>query len=103
MKEMLQLSPSKMIGYWFLTEFETIIRLYGFVHHPNVLPSFLTVNIFSLELIRERLTVEEEHILSFRKSLGINFPWEIGLYTVKGRDSLALVDNLLRSMGFLLG
>ena len=32
MKEMLQLSPSKMIGDWFLTEFETVIRLYGFVH-----------------------------------------------------------------------
>ena len=32
MKEMLQLSPSKMIGDWFLAKFETIIRLYGFVH-----------------------------------------------------------------------
>ena len=32
MKELLQLSPSKMVGYLFLTEEETIIRLYGFVH-----------------------------------------------------------------------
>ena len=46
MKEMLQLSPSKMIGYWFLTEFETIIRLYGFLHQPYVLPSFLIVIFF---------------------------------------------------------
>ena len=74
MKEMLQLSPSKMIGDWFLTKFETIIRLYGFVHHPYILPAFLTVRIFSLELIRKRLTVEEEYILSFRKISGINFP-----------------------------
>ena len=32
MKEMLQLSPSKMIGDWFLAEFEIVMRLYGFVH-----------------------------------------------------------------------
>ena len=73
------------------------------MHQQYILPAFLTINIFSLELIKQRLTIEEEHILSFRKSSRINFPWEIGLYTVKGRDSLALVDNLLRSMGFLLG
>ena len=41
MKEMLQLSPSKMIGYSFLTEFETVIILYGFVHQPYILPAFL--------------------------------------------------------------
>ena len=32
MKETLQLSSSKIIGGWFLSEFETILRLYGFVH-----------------------------------------------------------------------
>ena len=73
-KEMFQLYPSKMIGYWFLTEFEIVIRLYGFVHQPYVLLAFLTVRIFSLELIRQRFTIEEEHILNSRKSSGINFP-----------------------------
>ena len=68
MREMLQLSPSNMIGDWFLIEFETVIRLYGFVHQPYVLPSFMTVTIFSVELIRQSLTLEEEHIMSFRKS-----------------------------------
>ena len=103
MKEMLQLSPSKMIGDWFLTKFEIVIRLYGFVHHLYVHPAFLTVSIFSLELIRKRITVEEEHIMSFKKSSCINFPWKIGPYIVKSRATLPLVDNLLRSMGFLLG
>ena len=51
MSEMLQLSNSKNIGDWFLTEFGTTIRLYGFVHPPYVLPAFLTPRIFSLELI----------------------------------------------------
>ena len=101
MKEMLQLSP-KMIGDWFLTKFETIIRLYGFVHQPYILPAFLTIKNFPLELVRQRITIEEEHILSFRKSSGINFSRKVGPYSVKSRAALPLVNNLLRSMGFLL-
>ena len=100
---MLQLYPSKRIGDWFLTESKTLIRLYGFVHQPYILPAFLKISIFSLELIRQRLTIEEEHILSFRKISGINFPWKMGPYIVKGRATLPLVDNLLRSIGFPLG
>ena len=92
-----------MIGDWFLTKFETVIRLYGFLHQPYNLLSFFTIRVFSLELIRQRLTIEEEHILSFRKSSSINFPWEIGPYAVKSRTSLPLVDSLLKSMGFSLG
>ena len=32
MKEMLQFSPKIRIGDWFLSEYGTVIRLYGFVH-----------------------------------------------------------------------
>ena len=103
MKETLQLSPSKRIGDWFLLESETIIRLYEFLHHPYVLPSFLTTRIFSLEFLRQNIIVEEEHILSFRKSLDMKFPWEVGPYVVKSRASLPIIDNILKSMGFSLG
>ena len=51
MRQMLQLSNSKKIGDWFLTEFGTTIRLYGFVHPPYILPAFLTPKVFSLKLI----------------------------------------------------
>ena len=57
MKETLQLSPSKRIGDWFLSESETIIRLYVFVHQPYILQAFLTTRIFSLELFRQRIIV----------------------------------------------
>ena len=103
MKETLQLFPSKRIGDWFLSESETSIRLYGFVHQPYILLAFLTTRIFSLEFFRQILTVEEEHILNFRKSLDIKFPWEEGPYVVKSRDALPIIDNLLRSMRFSLG
>ena len=103
MKQTLQLSPSKRIGGWFLSESETIISLYGFVHQPYILPTFLKTRIFSLKFFRQRLTVEEEHILNFRKSLDIKFPWEEGPYVVKSRYALPTIDNLLKSMGFSLG
>ena len=77
MRKILQLSHSKMIGDWFLTEFGTIIRLYGFVHQPYILPTFLTARVFSLELIRQILTVEEEHFLNYKKSSNLIFPWEV--------------------------
>ena len=103
MKETLQLSPSKRIGDWFLSESETIIRLHGFVHQPYILPSFLTTRIFSLEFLRQKLTVEEELTLNFRNNLDIKFPWEEGPYVVKSRAALPIIDNLLKSMGFSLG
>ena len=74
MRKMLQLSHRNMIGDWFLIEFGTIIRLYGFVHQPYILSDFLTARVFSLELIRQRLNVEEEHFLSSRKSSNLVFP-----------------------------
>ena len=73
MKDTLHLSPSKMIGYWFLSKSGTIIILYSFVHQPYILPAFLTTRIFSLEFIRKKVKVEEEHILNFRKSLDMKF------------------------------
>ena len=45
MKEALQVSPYRKIGDWLLLEENTIIRVYGFIHEPYVLPSFLTPRI----------------------------------------------------------
>ena len=67
MKEILQFSPERRIGYWFLSEYGIVIRVYGFVHQPYILPAFLTVRVFSLELIRQRLIVEDENFLSYKK------------------------------------
>ena len=103
MRQMLQLSNSKKIGDWFLIEFGKTIRLYGFVHPPYILPAFLTPRVFSLELIRQKLIVEEEHFLNFKKSSSLIFPWELKPYIVRSRAALPLVANLLRGMEFSLG
>ena len=85
-----------------MTKFEMTIRFYGFVHQPYILPYFLTARIFFLELIQQKLTIEEENFLSYKKSSNLVFPWEVGPYIVRSRDALPLVTNLLRGMGFYL-
>ena len=92
-----------MVGDWFLAEEESIIRLCGFVYQPYVLPAFPIARIFSLEFLRQKLTVEEEHVLRFKKSLDMKFPWEAGPYVVKCRDAFLVINNMLKSMGFPLG
>ena len=92
------MSKVKKIGDWFLSDFGTTIRLYGFIHLPCILPAFLTPRIFFLELIQQKLMVEEEHFLSFKKCSNLVFPWKLGPYTVRNRAALPLVSNLLRGM-----
>ena len=100
MKEMLQFSLEKRIGDWFLMEEGTVIRVYGFVHPPYVLPSFLTHIIFSLELIRKKLIVENEHFINFNKSYEIKFPFVVGPFIIKIKVSLLVEENLLKEMRF---
>ena len=100
MKEMLQFSPERRIGDRFLSEYDTMIRLYGFVNQPYILPASLTIRVFALELIRKRLIVENEHFLNFRKTLEIKFPWIVGPFVIKNNDALPIIESLLREMGF---
>ena len=78
MKEILQFSLERKIGDWFLSEHGTMIRVYGFIHQPYILPTFLIIRVFALELIRQRLIVEYEHFLSYKKPSEIKFPWTVG-------------------------
>ena len=96
MKEMLQFSPEKRTGDWFLLEQGTVIILYGFLYHPYILPAFLTVGVFSLELIRQKLVVENEHFLNFKKSSEIKFPWVVGPFIIKNGSYLPMMEILLR-------
>ena len=64
-----------------------------FVHHTQF---------FSLELIRKRLIVEEEHFLNAKKGSNISFSWEVGPYIVKSRNAMPLIGKLLKGMRFSL-
>ena len=68
LQEALQFSPDRRIGDWFLLEEYTMIRVYGFIHEPYIFLAFLTPRFFSLDLVRQKLIVENEHFISFKKS-----------------------------------
>ena len=91
MKKLLQLSPKRRVGDWFLSKENTMIRVYGFTHRPYVLLVFLTLRMFALDLIRKRLTTEDEHFLSFRNLVDIKFPWVDGPFTIKNKSALPMI------------
>ena len=100
MKKILQISQEKRIGDQFLFEQGTLIRLYGFVHQPYLFPAFLNPRFFSMELVRQRLIVENEHFLNFKKSIEIKYPWVVGPFVIKNKVSLPMIERLLKEMVF---
>ena len=96
MRNTLQLSTEKMIGYWFMFEQGTMIRLYGFVHPLYMSHAFLTPRLFSIEFIRQNLIVDIEHFLNFKKSTEIKYSWAVGPFIIKNKVSLTMIDSLLK-------
>ena len=96
MMEMLQFSPKKRIGDWFLFEKGIVIRLYGFVHQSYMLPTFFTVRVFALELIRKKLIVENKHFLNFKKSSEIKLQWDVSPFIIKNKSDLPIIESVLR-------
>ena len=92
---MLQFPTNKRIGDWFLLKEHNIIKFYGFVHEPYIFPIFLTPSIFSLELIKHKLIVENEQFLSFRKTSEIQFRLKLGPFIIKNKANLPMVEGLL--------
>ena len=64
MQEALQFAPDRKIGDWILFEEHTIIKVYGFTYEAYIFPSFLTPRVFYLDLVRQKLIVENEHFIT---------------------------------------
>ena len=91
MREALQFVLDTNIGYLFLLEEHTIIKVYGFSHEPFIFPSFPNPRNFSLDLVIQKLIVENEHFINFRKDLEINFPWVIRPFIIKSEAALLVI------------
>ena len=100
MKEILHFSPERRREDWLIYEHGKVIRVYGFVHQPYILPTFFTVRVFALELIRQRLIVEDEHFLSYKKPSEIKFPWTVDPFGIKRKSSFLVIESMLRELEF---
>ena len=58
------------------------------------------MSVFALELVRQRLIVEDDHFLSYKKPSGIKFPWTVGPLTINSKESLPTIESMLIEMGF---
>ena len=76
-----------------------IIRFYGFSHEPYILLAFLTPKIFSMEFIRQKLIVENEHFINFRKASKIKFPLKVDPFIIKNKVAFPVFEGLLQFEG----
>ena len=85
---------------WFLMQKYSIIRVYGFSVAPFMLLVYLTPSLFALELMRQRIYVDEEHFTSHRKDSWIKYPINFGPFVVKKPTTLPMVEKVLKAMKF---
>ena len=88
------------IGDWFLFLKYIVIRVYGFEHQPYMLPSFLTPQIFSLEVLRQRLHSDELHFSSKKQTSTFKVPITVGPFTVRNRAAIKLIDDMMSCFSF---
>lgn len=103
LKTHLQLSLDTRIGYWYLFENHTILRVYGFEEEPFLLPAFLTPNIYALEYIKKRFASDHEHFAKYHKTITFKLPYTIGPFSAKNRKARDITDDLLKNMKFQKG
>ena len=91
-----------LIGSWFLSKDHSLIRVFGFSAAPLILPVFLTSNVFSLELMRQRLHSDIEHFTApkLKKSAWIKYPLTVGHYVLKKEGALPIIEKVLKQFKF---
>jgi hypothetical protein len=73
--------------------------MYGAKVKPFKLPIFLTMRMFSLELIRKILNVDEIHFIPRRKKTNFKPKREVGPFIVHSRSTLQVLETMLQELG----
>ena len=77
-----------------------MFRVYGFDKPPYKLLGFLAPRIFSMEIIRKRFHVDLQHFCSKKKASTITLPFTIRPFTVKSKEVINLIDDIMASFKF---
>ena len=88
------------IVYWLLMQKYLVVRVYGFSAASFMLPFFLTPSVFALELIRQRISIDEEHFTAHRKDSWIKYPINFGPFVLRNPTTLPMVEKFLKAMKF---
>jgi hypothetical protein len=68
-----------------------------------MLPKFLTIRIFALEYIRQRLNFDYIHFSSKKQKVTFKLKKEVGPFIVNTRATFQVAEKLLQEMGFQQG
>jgi hypothetical protein len=91
-------NPAELFGDWFCFKDYTVIRVYGFEGETYKLPKFTTRRLFSLEFLRERLIVENDNFLKYKKASSMKFNFTLEPFVVRYVYAITIVDQILKSM-----
>ncbi len=85
LEEMNDFLHPELIGDSFPRKDHSLIKVFGFIGAPLILPVFLTSNIFSLELRRQRLQAYIKHFIApkLKKISWIKYSVNVGHYIFK--------------------
>ena len=85
-------NPTKLIVGWFCFKDSTVIRVYGFEEEPYKLPKFTTRRLFALEFLRQRLIVENDNFLKYKKASSMKFNFTLEPFVVRSIYAITVVD-----------
>jgi len=88
------------VGERFLKKDYSMIRVYGFKTIPFHQPIFLALTVFTLELIRHRLSAEVEQFVAHKNESNIKFPINMGPLIINKHTTLQTVECFLKGMMF---
>ena len=96
--ELREILNPELIGDWFLGKEFSLIKVFGFTGASLILPIFLTVSIFSLEVMRQRISADFEHFTTpkLKKSSWIKYPLTVGNFILKKEAELPLIEQTLK-------
>ena len=60
-----------------------IIGVYGFEGEPYKLPKFTTRRLFALEFLRQRLIVENDNFLKYKKASSMKFNFTLETFVIR--------------------
>ena len=100
LQECLHPPTEDWIGDWFLSENYTVIGIYGFDKPSYRLLPFLAPRIFVMEIIRKMFHADFQHLSSKKHASSIKLPITIGPFTVKSKEVINLIDDIMASFKF---
>ena len=77
-----------------------MIRVYGCEEKPYKLPVFLTPRIFALEVLRQRLHLDELHFSSKKQTSNLKFCIIVGPFIVRKEATIEFIDDIMACFSF---